>query len=251
MGLFDFLFGKKKETTDRQTNVSSKSPAHTQSSVSTAHAENFATPHIEQCFDPVTFSLSQIKSVKLGELTLAPYDASWFFQVPDAMVLPIFANTPKIKRFLPGMNFSTEEAAKKTLEGYIKMTELGLGITYFIRSQNIPIGMIFVNTPNLNHKVMNLHIWTVDFCIFESNEHKGIMFNCLMQVLAIMQQNFKVPKVYAVVDAANKECINLLYKSGNTLFEEEDNYGFKDKDHQDTAPRVFSLDLRTIRFNYA
>jgi len=247
MGLLDFLFGKKEETENKPTQVSSRPIS---SPVSDA-ASNVASPRIEQCFDPVTFPISQVRVKKLGEIDLAPYDAFWYSSVPDAMLLPLFANTDKIKRFLPGMDFSSETAAKETLKGYMLRTEMGLGVTYVIRSQNIPMGMIFVNTPNYNQKAMNLYIWTVDFFMFEANEHQGIMFNCLAQVLAIMQQNFRVPKVYAIVNAANSDCINLLYNPRNPLFTEEDNFGFKDKDHPGSAPRVFSIDLRKINFRHA
>ena len=244
MGLFDFLFGKKDENAQNVQSSQARSGASgSRYVVSEGHG-------IEQCFDPLTFPIREVRVKKMGQVDLAPYDAFWYENVPDAKLLAMLANTQKLKRYLPGMDFSTEEKAKKALEGYMMRTEMGLGVTYVIRSQNMPIGMIFVNTPNYNKKTMGLYIWTIDFFILESMEHQGIMFNCLAQVLAIMKLQFRVPKVYAIVDKSNLDCINLLHNSRNPLFSEEDNSGFDDRSHPGESPRVFGLDLRAMNFQH-
>lgn len=180
-----------------------------------------------------------------GDLMLSPYDAEAFFTYPDATVLPLFANTDKINRFLPGLGFSDESTTKKRLEEFIYKAEKQFGITYVIRVANVPIGMVFVNSPLYNSQTINLSIWTIDFYIAEPFEHKGIMYQSIIRVLKEMNTAMDATVVYALVDRDNMDCRKLL---GNALFEQVDNAGFNNADKSKEPPLVFMIDLSKINF---
>jgi thiol-disulfide isomerase/thioredoxin len=171
------------------------------------------------------YNLEDIKYRSMGSSwMLAPYDGMSFFEFQDASILPMIANTERIKKYLPGLGFTDEKKTKDRLMGFLLSTEQQLGVTYFIRCSNVPSGMIFIHTPKYNKKVINLSIWTIDFFICEELEHKGIMYKALVRTLQEMKNAMGVKDVYATVDVDNKECRNLL---GNGLFHEIDNSGFK------------------------
>ena len=194
----------------------------------------------------IFYALKDIKYRQMGPgLMLAPYDAMAYFQYPDASVLPNLTNTDKIKRFLPGLGFSNEDSCRKRLMGFMHKTEKQLGVTYVLRYNNIPIGMVFVNTPLYNKKTINLAIWTIDFYISEMMEHHGIMYNAVVRVLNEMKTVMSAKYVYAMVDQDNTDCINLL---GNGLFTEIDNTGFRSSNNNGAAPMVYMIDLETICF---
>lgn len=190
-----------------------------------------------------------IKSMSMGRnLMISPYDAMWYYEFldTDSKLLPLFANSNAIRKYLPGLNFSNPESTKKTLLGHILRTEKGFGFSYFIRINNAPIGMILVNSPlyNGHSNVLNLNIWTIDFFIAEAFEHKGIMYAALLRVLNQLK-NMKVTKIYCMVDSANISCINLINQG---LFEEVDNGGFHDRNNPMNIPMLFGIDLSTIKF---
>lgn len=192
------------------------------------------------------YALEDIKPMSIGESwQVAPYDAFWYFQVPDAAILPSLTNTTKIKKFLPGLGFDDEKSAKKKLEGLMLKVEAQMGVTYVIRNQNIPMGMIFVNSPLYNKQTINLSVWTVDFFISEMVEHKGVMFQSLIRVLNAMKVSMEAKNVYALVDENNADCIKLL---GNGLFTKVDNTGFADNATGSKKPLVYMIDLTKIRF---
>lgn len=192
------------------------------------------------------YELEDIKSRSMGgDLMLAPYDAQAYFTYPDASLLPALANTEKIKRFLPGLGFNDEESTKKRLKGFMMKTEAQLGVTYVIRSSNIPVGMVMVNSPLYNKRTLNLAIWTVDFYISDLLEHKGVMFAALVRVLNEMKTAMGAKEVYATVDKDNEDCKCLL---GKGLFTLIDNTGFKNRDESSEPPLVYMIDLSTIRF---
>ena len=56
-------------------------------------------------------------------------------------------NTTKIIKFLPGLCFDDINGAKNRLEGFMLKVEAQMGVTYVIRNKNIPMSMIFVNSP--------------------------------------------------------------------------------------------------------
>lgn len=249
MGLFDF-FKKKKAT---NTSVVSDNRVKAEVKTETPRSVNTFKEEISNSVSGITqepirqsyYRLEDIKSMRMGEpLMIAPYDARWLFQAPDSQVLPLFANSEKIRRFLPGLGFETEESCRKQLEAICIKTEGGLGFTYFVRLQNFPIGMITVNSPIYNEKTMNLRIWSIDFFITEQYEHKGLMFNALARVLNQLK-GMGIQRVHALVDVENTSCIRLL----KGLFKEEiDNTHFASRNPGDAKPRVFVIDLSTINF---
>lgn len=196
------------------------------------------------------YKTDDIKSISMGAgLMVAPYDAMWYFKCmdADAKFLPLLAKSEVIHRYLPGLKFNDQDSTKKTLAGFLLRTEKGLGFTYFIRMNNVPIGMITVDSPlyNNNPNVLNLNIWTLDFFIAEPFEHKGIMHGALLRVLNQLK-GMGIHNVYCVIDASNTSCLNFLISNG--LFEEADNFAFKDRNDSQNKPRVFVVDLLTIRF---
>ena len=85
------------------------------------------------------YALKGIKVMSIGESwQIAPYDAFWYFQYPDATILPSLTNTSKIKKFLPWLGFDDENSAKKRLEGFMLKVEAQMGGTYVIR--NVSMG---------------------------------------------------------------------------------------------------------------
>lgn len=192
------------------------------------------------------FKLDNICLRKMGDFCVAPYDAFWWTEVPDADVLPLIANTPEIKRYLPGMNFSDTEQSKKSLQGYLLQPEAQIGVVYVIRQRNFPIGMIFVHTPKYNKQVLGLKIWSIDFFIASMFEHKGIMKHSLIRVMDQMKSAMGASKVYAFTEPDNKSCINLL-KGFN--FQEIENTGYiKNRNNPKNKPLVFMIDLSKIKF---
>ena len=270
MGLLDFLFGNKKEqerirkerlaeqerikaaeeariATERKKRLEENRKKREEERDRRKAALNNSPIHSSLITDvrSVFYNLQDIKSMSMGPgWMLAPYDAHWFFSVPDASLLPAIANTDKIKRFLPGLGFTDEDSCKKRLEGYLLKAESQMGITYVIRNQNLPMGMIFVNSPLYNKTTINTAIWTVDFYISEIAEHQGIMFNSLARVLNVMKTVMGVKAVYALVDENNAECIHLL----ENWFTNVDNSGFAKTAEGGKKPLAYMLNLSEMRF---
>jgi RimJ/RimL family protein N-acetyltransferase len=249
MGLFDF-FKKKKATNTSvvsDNRVKAEAKTETPRSVNTFKEEipNSVSGIKQEPIRQSYYRLEDIKSMRMGEsLMIVPYDAGWLLQTPDYKILPLFANSEKIRRFLPGLGFETEESCRKKLEAICVKTEAGLGFTYFIREQGVPIGMITVDSPLYNAKAMNLRIWSVDFFIIEHCEHQGYMFNALARVLNQLK-GMGIQRVHALVDVQNTSCIRLL----KGLFQQEiDNTHFASRNPGDAKPRVFVIDLSTINF---
>ena len=191
------------------------------------------------------YELEDIKYRLIGsDLMLAPYDAQFFFNAPDCKILPILANTEKIRRFLPNLRFADEESTKKVLESYLYKTENQLGVTYVIRLKNMPIGMVFVNTPLYNAKSIGKAIWSIDFFIGEPFEHKGIVYTSLVRVLNEMKKNMGAKVVYALVDQDNHDCINLI---GKGLFKKVDIEGLVNS-QGGQPPFVYFIDIEHTDF---
>ena len=123
-------------------------------------------------------------------------------------------------------------------------TEAQMGPTYVIRYRNFPVGMIFVDAPLYNKNAIGVPIWTVDFFIAESFEHKHIMYNSLARVLSQMKTAMRADYVYALVDEANTDCLNII---DNGLFSRVDNTGFATHGSE-KKPLVFMIDLTKMRF---
>lgn len=248
MGLFDF-FKKKKAT---NTSVVSDNRVKAEVKTETPRSVNTFKEEISNSVSGITqepirqsyYRLEDIQHIRMGEsLMIAPYDAGWM-DAPDPEFLPLFANSAKIRKFLPGLGFETKESCRKKLDAIYMKTEAGLGFTYFIRMQGYPIGMITVNSPLYNAETMNLRIWSIDFFITEQYEHKGLMFNALARVLNQLK-SMEIQRVHALVDVENTSCIRLL----KGLFQQEiDNTHFSSRNPGDAKPRVFVIDLSTINF---
>lgn len=193
------------------------------------------------------YDLSNVKVMKIDDhFSVAPYDARWLFQVQDDKILPIITNSERIRKFLPNINFKDAESAKNTLTNIVKRTELGYGITYFIRENNIPIGMVFVNSPLSNrvHDAMNLNVWSVDFFMWEMYEGRCIMFNSLLRIFNQLK-DMGVKRVYALVDISNTQCMRLMK---NGLFTEVDNSHFRSREVGGSKPKAFVIDLTISDF---
>ncbi|MBQ4291284.1 MAG: hypothetical protein II752_00905 [Muribaculaceae bacterium] len=191
------------------------------------------------------YKTEDIKTEKFsgGNYSISPYDYFCHEQVPDASIIPIFANTERIKKYLPGLNFSDEINTKKTLKSFLLKTELGMGFVYIIRQVGLPVGMILVHSPKYNKLVLNLRVWSVDFFVFEAAEHIGLMYNALIRVLRQLK-NMGASRVYALVDGENIECINLI---GNGMFKQVDNTNFQNTSGG-SKPLVYCMNLEKIRF---
>lgn len=222
MGILDFLFGKRKEAEDR-----------------------YVPAGIEEDYRKKFYRLENIKCRAFGNgLMLAPYDAAAYFELPDAQVISAFANTPKIKRFLPGLSFETEASTRNMLKQCMLKVESQLGVTYVIRgaSVSVPIGMIFVNTPLYNRSAINLAIWTIDFYMSDQFQHKGYMYKALVRVLPEIRIAMGAKKIYALVDTDNYECQKLI---GNGLFKRINVSGFENRNNGQ-PPLVYMADLLSL-----
>lgn len=255
MRLLDFIFEKSKQTErqeqekskpERQINIADNASTIDNLSSEKVMNRKLQNNSIMQDFRVSFYAFEDIKVISIGESwQIAPYDAFWYFQVPDATILPSLTNTTKIKKFLPGLGFDDENSAKKRLEGFMLKVEAQMGVTYVIRNQNIPMGMIFVNSPLYNRQTINLSIWTVDFFISEMAEHKGVMFQSLIRVLNVMKVSMGAKNVYALVDENNIDCIKLI---GNGLFAKVDNAGFANNTMGGKKPLVYMIDLTKTKF---
>ena len=80
------------------------------------------------------YKLEDLKPIRLGEnLNLIPYDAGWVFDGNDVQLFNLIANTPQIRKYLPGLDFSTEDSTRKSLVELCMKTEAFSGFTYAIR----------------------------------------------------------------------------------------------------------------------
>lgn len=235
MGFFD-LFNKIRRTPSNNDDINEECHQIT--------SYNNNTSSIFEDYRSSFYRLEDIRHRSMGTLMLSPYDAQAYMEFEDAKILSLLANTNKIKRFLPGLNFSDELQCKKMLYSYVIQTESQLGVTYVIREGAIPLGMIMIHTPLFNKKTLNLSIWTIDFFILEIAEHKGIMYQSIIRVLNEMKNIMSVDVVYALVDKDNVDCIKLI---GNGLFQQVDNTGFNSIDNGE-PPLVYIINLSEVKF---
>ena len=202
---------------------------------------------IEEAFKDSYYNLEDIKTMSMGSnLMVCPYDAMWYFKVlkADATLFHLFANTDKIQRKFTNLDFKSEESSQTLLCKLMLKSEIGDGFAYVIRLQNLPIGMLWLDSPKYNEWAYNLRIWTINFFIFQEYEHKGIMYNALIRVLRQLK-NMGVPRIYALVEPENSSCINLLNKG---LFYEVENLYFSNKNPNEAKPIVFMIDLTRLTF---
>jgi RimJ/RimL family protein N-acetyltransferase len=163
------------------------------------------------------FSLEQLTQEPMGQLRLQPIDAGLIFNEQAQSVIQIFAEqSPRIKKYFPNLDLSSNE---KIADYFIKVcnkTELGYEFGYSIKMNSAGdagvIGIIIVHTPAENELAINFPNWTIDFFLFEPLEGKGIMRNCLLRVMNILKNRMSVEKIYAIVDEHNTRSLKLLFK---------------------------------------
>lgn len=195
----------------------------------------------------LSYKLEDLKSIRMGSnLTLVPYDAGWMMESSDVSILTAMANTPAIQRYLPGLDFSSEDATKKTLAGLCMKTENFFGFSYAIRMGQGIMGMICLDSPFYNKGILHKDIWTMDFFALPIAEHKGIMLQAIIRILNHMKTVMNVEKVYVLVEPSNRACLNLV---NNGLFTPVYDMDFHNtKGGEDPIP--FVIDLRTINFQH-
>lgn len=202
---------------------------------------------IEEPCNPPYYKTEDIRLMRIGDnFAIAPYDVGWYSEAPDDKILPIIANTYRIKKYLPGLNFSDEASSKKTLKSLMLSTEVGLGFTYILRSHNFPIGAIFVHSPiynnnDLGHNIKH-NVWTIDFFISEMFEGKGIMFQSLCRVLNQLK-GMGIQRVYALVDDTNERCLRFV----KNIFDEVETSNISNMNNKQ-KPRVFVAEISRINF---
>lgn len=161
------------------------------------------------------YTLDNIRQIQMGSVRLQPIDFGLIFNDQALQVIQIFAEqSPRIKKFLPNLNLSSVDDMRKYFANICKKTELGYEFGYAIKmnsaGDNGVIGFIFVHTPSENQYAIGFPEWTIDFCLFEPLEGKGIMRTSILRVLNVLKYDNHVSDVYAIVDEHNSKCIKLL-----------------------------------------
>lgn len=205
MGLFDFLFGKKKTP-------SSPEPQH-KTQPKPSRPKPAPAPKAKGV---TTFDTAKLQGIDLGGgFTLVPLDMG--FLADDKF--PIFATlahgTPNLAKWLPGFDLSTPETVVKYLRACVLRTEMDLGFTYLIKMRGGVIGMIFVNTPTYNETTIGFPNWTVDFFLVGIVQGKGLMPNMLLGLSFYLKDVLHIPEIYAIVDERNTQCMKMM---DNCLF---------------------------------
>lgn len=173
------------------------------------------------------YSLSQLRQIQMGGLRLQPIDAGIVFEEDQQnVVLAFAAKSPRVKKYLPNLDLSSNEAITKYFSAICQKTEMGLEFGYSIKMNNHGdigyMGFIFVHTPTLNEVAINFPHWTLDFCLFEGLEGRGFMRGSLITVLSTLKKEMDVKFVYTVISEDNDRCIKLIenlpfYDTGETL----------------------------------
>lgn len=192
------------------------------------------------------YNLKDITVMSIGSnCCIAPVDAGYLCEGNVPSMLSLLGNTSRIKQYLPNLDLSTEQNAKRLIEREIVRTESGLGFSYFIMMGQVPIGMIMVNTPDYNEKNIHFSNWTIDFFVFELFEGKGFIKAALPRVLMTLKEKMHVDKVYSIVDASNTRCLNIM-----NIFPFDEIFQANLRNPQDTNSKVrlFCCNLSTLSF---
>ena len=163
------------------------------------------------------FTIDQLRQIPMGGLRLQPIDAGIVFDEQQQSVVQVFASrSPRIKKYLPNLDLSSNEAIAKYFTTFCMKTEMGLEFGYSIKMVKHGdvgyMGFIFVHTPALNERAINFPHWTLDFCIFEGLEGRSFMRGSLIHVLKLLKEQMNVPDVFAIVDEDNERCLKLMEK---------------------------------------
>ena len=163
------------------------------------------------------FTVDQLRQIPMGGLRLQPIDAGLVFDEQQQSVVQVFAaKSPRIKKYLPNLDLSSNEAITKYFTNFCMKTEMGLEFGYSIKMVKHGdvgfMGFIFVHTPALNGPAINFPHWTIDFCIFEGLEGRSFMRGSLIHILKQLKEQMNVPDVFAIVDDDNERCLRLMEK---------------------------------------
>lgn len=186
------------------------------------------------------YKLEDLVKIPCVGFDLVPYSWFWLERELDAKMFCELLDKDVFRKFLPGLDLSSEEALNKNFMGLIMRTECGMGFSYMLRINAVPLGMINIETPAYNSLTINCDIWTIDFFMLPIMEHKGLMFNALISMLEFLKETIDVPQIYALVDVENESCLRLV---GNGLLNEISNVGFSNTTGG-RPPRVFTLKWR-------
>lgn len=201
MGFLDKLFGKK------NTESSSRPPHSASPKKPQTKSNNAANLNILGRY----FSLSQLNQIPMGQIHLQPIDAALVFDQQQHVVISgMFQLTPSIGKYLPNFDLSSSDKACDYFGEFMLATEFGYGFGYAIKMDNIIMGFIFVHTPEQNKKSIHFPEWSVDFCLFQPFQGKGIMTKSLSHILFFLKTKLGVSNVYAYVDESNTACLNML-----------------------------------------
>lgn len=195
------------------------------------------------------FSLESVRTIGCGSFMLVPYDAMWFNEVLDAdsMMLHLLGNSKRISDFFR-IDFSSQDKVKQFLQGAMLSVEIGVSITYVIRAQNYPLGVIIVNTPTKSFKTFQFKEWTLDFFMLDGFENKGYMTSALPRILKVLKEQMHVDEVYFIVDPRNEPCLSLLEKFPieEIIHRPDGQYFYSKRDG--VRARLLCCDLSTIVF---
>ena len=193
------------------------------------------------------FSTDQLKVIPCGQtgLRLQPLDFGLILDDANKEILKKLGNSEGIKKYLPNLDFSSDESIEKFVMGLSYKTEQGLEFAYSIKANNLILGMIFVNTPAINQKLIGLNHWTLDFFILEPFEGNHYMKIGLIYMMVFLKETIGVDEFLLMVDQDNEKCLNLIK---SLPVDEIDNKGFKNKDKFGTPPFVYHCPLSNINF---
>lgn len=158
------------------------------------------------------YTLDKIRQIPMGEIYLQPIDAAILFNSDLQEEICAMGNiSPKIAKFLPKFNTSSQKTVAQFFTYLCIRTETGYQFGYAIKiNDSVILGFIFINTPDFNRITINFSQWTIDFCLFEPFEKQGIMTQCLARILYFLKVKLNVENVYTIVSQDNTDCLNLL-----------------------------------------
>jgi|GEM_PF-5276414 len=157
------------------------------------------------------YTLDKIKQIPMGQIHLQPIDAAFIFDKNIQKNISIMANiSPKIAKFMPKFNISSENDVVQYFTNFYKKTEAGYEFGYAIKMNSVILGFIFINTPAINEIAINFPQWTIDYCLFKPFEKHGIMRHCLVHILYFLKVELGIRTIYAIVVQENNDSLNLL-----------------------------------------
>lgn len=192
------------------------------------------------------YNLEQIKSKQIGNsLLIQPID--WGLVTSELkeieLITTLYKESPNIKKFLPGLDWSAEDKTRNFFKVYCQLTELGYHFGYTIRIGALVAGIIFINTPDYSLKTNGVKEWTIDFTVFNLFEGQHIIRATLPHIMAFLKYELNVQRLYAIVDKNNVRCISLISK----LFF-EDTKQIAQSPNGSSSASLYECNLRTLNF---